>query len=686
MEGCVRFDGEPGISDPGRRELVRMMSRTTSLRWIAALLLLTVLAAGLVSTVSAQESDPGAAAASPTSEINNDISIGNESTTVIGSEEATPTDTPSGDEQNSDEQDTADSTDIPTSTPDGGIGGDSGGDISTGDGTPVSEETPTDTPIDEATPSPTETPNDVAAAASVSVTAVVYLCTNSYAGGDPSGDASCSPASGIDVGAIAGEDLLGIKTTDGSGSVSFDAPEGSSVSLSELVDTVPTGYVPDGNGTVFVTAADGATGAIVNIQVETAGRLQISNGQCPTSGEARSDFIVLGPLAIQSAGLGCAPRANTTLTLVGPGGTYTAVTDGQGNWIGTLPVGTYSVSNANDSAEVEVETGYTTIVLVVDYVPGPKGTLTVQRFDCAEGAEGTTIEIGGGPNNDSCLPSDKSVSVGGGDADTLLIDLGEDGTTSVDVAAGDYVVSDGSTPASIDVPVVEGSSVTVTINSTILTGSVSAAMFWCDSSVSGSVNPGNLGNWSNGCGRVGSGMVISLFDANGDLVSTASTGSNGSLSFSSLTPGRYSLSTSSGCALFANGADARSGFDLAAGDSIEILAFGCEEPSGGSEGPSDPGPDPGTIGGEDGGSTGGVGGGSIGSSDGSGYGGPSFGSPGYHTRNLAANPLASVSTLPATGEGTNDLANRMMLILLGFAALSAGAALQLSPDRRKRTR
>jgi len=192
---------------------------------------------------------------------------------------------------------------------------------------------------------------------------------------------------------------------------------------------------------------------------------------------------------------------------------------------------------------------------VVDYVPGPKGTLTVQRFDCAEGAEGTTIEIGGGPANDSCLPSNERVSVSGGDAAPILIDLGEDGATSVDVAAGDYVVSDGSTPASIDVPVTEGSSVTVTINSTILTGSVSASMFWCDSSVSSSVNPGNLGNWSNGCGRVGSGMVISLLDANGDLVSTATTGSNGSLSFSSLTPGQYSLSTSSGCALFANGAD-----------------------------------------------------------------------------------------------------------------------------------
>lgn len=663
-----------------------MKSRITTLRWIAALLLLLVLATGAMSSVSAQETDPGTLSATPTGEVQSDNAIGDDSATVIGSNDATATGTPTT-EPSSGDQGTGDVTDTPTSTPDGGIGGDSGGDVSTGDGTPVSEDTPTDTPTDEASPSPTDTPDDVAAAASVSVSAIVYLCSSSYAGGDPSGDANCAPASGIDVGAAAGDVDLGVKTTDGSGTASFDAPEASDVVLSEVLSTVPSGYVPDGNGTVFVTAEAGATGYIVNIQVETAGRLQISNGQCPTSGEARSEFIVIGPLAIQSAGLGCAPRGNTTLTLVGPGGTYSAVTDAQGNWIGTLPVGAYTVSNANTSEEVEVKSGYTTIVLVVDYMPGPKGTLTIQRFDCAEGDEGTTIEIGGGPANDSCLPSNKSVSVASvepGQA-PLIFDLGDDGSSSIDVAAGDYVVSDGSTPASIDVPVTEGSAVTVTINSTILTGSVSAAMFWCNSNASGSVNPGNLGNWSNRCGRVGSGTVISLLDSDGNLVSTASTGSNGTLSFSSLTPGRYSLSTSSGCALFANGADARNGFELSAGDTIEILAFGCEAPSGGSEGPSDPGPDPGTIGGDDGGSTGGVGGGAIGSSDGSGYGGPSFGSPGYHTRNLAANPLTGVSTLPATGEGTNDLADRMMLILLGFAALSAGAALQLSPKRGKRS-
>ncbi|MEZ4507003.1 MAG: hypothetical protein R2848_14405 [Thermomicrobiales bacterium] len=70
---------------------------------------------------------------------------------------------------------------------------------------------------------------------------------------------------------------------------------------------------------------------------------------------------------------------------------------------------------------------------------------------------------------------------------------------------------------------------------------------------------------------------MSLLDGSGNVVSTASTGGNGSLSFTNLVPGTYSLSSSSGCALFANGADARNGFTIAAGDTVQIAAFGCEE-------------------------------------------------------------------------------------------------------------
>jgi hypothetical protein len=233
------------------------------------------------------------------------------------------------------------------------------------------------------------------------------------------------------------------------------------------------------------------------------------------------------------------------------------------------------------------------------------------------------------------------------------------------------------------VQVAEGSSVTATINSTILTGSVSASMFWCGSSASASVNPSQWGNWTTGCGTARSGLTVSLLDSNGNVIATATTGANGTLSFSSLVPGRYSLSAEGGCALFANGADARNGFDLAAGDSIELAAFGCEEPSSVPEEPTDPGTGPGTIGGDDGtGSNGGVIGGG---GDGGFVGNSPIGGAGYHTRNLAANPLAGVSTLPATGEGANSINDQLLLMLLGLASLAAGAALSLSATRGKRT-
>ncbi|MCA9859762.1 MAG: hypothetical protein KC438_08570 [Thermomicrobiales bacterium] len=669
-----------------------MMRRSSMLRWLAALLLLSVMSTGVAAAVVAQEPSPTA-----TPQSQGEISIGDEPATVIGGEETTSTGD-SGEEPVNTEEEGAQSdpeespTEDPTvtETPTGdGIGGEEDPGVSTGDGTPGSEASPTETASEPAeTETPTPTATDTVEPASVGVSLVVYLCSSDYAGGDPSGSSDCSPAAGIGITASTAEGSLGTGATGGSGVVSFDAPEGSTVTFVEDQSTLPSGYVPDGSGSVTVQASDGASAYLVNIEVATAGRLQVSNGQCPTSGEARTEFIVVGPLAVQSAALGCEPDGGGAFTVTGSGGTYSVVTDGGGNWTGTLPVGEYTIANDNASTALEVRSGSTTIVLAVDYVPGPKGTLTIQRYDCAEGDEGTFITIDGGPNNESCVPSNQTVNVSslGGESAPLAIDLGEDGSTSVDVAAGDYVVTDGPTGASADVTVAEGSSVTATINSTILTGSVSASLFWCGSAVSGSVNPSNWGNWTTGCARSGAGIVVSLLDGDGNVISTASTGGNGSLNFTHLVPGTYRLSSASGCALFANGSDARNGFTIAAGDVVEIAAFGCDEPATMPEAPVEPAPNPGSIGGgggasNGGGSIGNNGGGSVAGGIGN-YTGSSLGNPGYHTRNLVANPLASVSTLPSTGEGTRGLGELSLLALLGFAALAAGAGLSLTQPRR----
>jgi hypothetical protein len=668
-----------------------MMSRSNPLRWLAALLLITILSSGLSATAIAQEEGTGATPApTATAAAEGDVSIGEDSSTVIA-EETEASQPEQSDEGGSEPSTDGTETGTPTE-PSGGIGGDEGTGIPTGEGTPTPDPSATETPTEEGSPSPspTSTPTEAVEAASVGVSVTIYTCSSAYDGGNPAGDANCSPASGVGVLASTSEGPIGGAYTNGSGVASFDAPEDQQVVFVEEQETLPSGYVPDGNGTASVTAGEGASAYIANIQVSTAGRLQISNGQCPTSEEARTEFIVVGPLAIQASALGCAPLAGASLTVTGPGGSYSVVTDAGGSWIGTVPVGSYTISNANSSAGLEVVSGATTIVLVVDYVPGAKGTLNVERFECGDGDEGTTISIGGGPNNASCVPSDRSVSVASaeGGAAPLVIDLGEDGSTSVEVAAGDYIVTDGPTGASAPVQVTEGETITASINSTVRTGAIAASLFWCSESVSGSVDPNTWGNWTTGCSRAGSGIVVSLIDGNGNVVSTSSTGGNGSISFSSLVPGTYSLSSSSGCALFANGADARNGFTIAAGDTVEIAAFGCEEPSYVPEEPEEPGPDPGSIGGGNGNPSGG--GGSIGNGDalgnGSGFSSSPFVTAGFHTRNLSMNPLANVSTLPATGEGTNGMANQTMLMLLGLAALAAGAAVSLQPARAKRSR
>ncbi len=364
-----------------------MMSRSNTLRWLAALVLLSVLATGLVAPAVAQEEGPGP---SPTATevAQGDVSIGEDSSAVIAEEPTAteePVTEPADPEEETDEPSVDETVTSTPTDPSGGIGDDEDTGVSTGEGTPTPEVSPTEEP------SPTPTPTEEVEAASVGVSVVIYTCTSAYSGGDPAGNGDCTPASGVGVSASTSEGPIGSGSTNGSGVASFDAPEGANVLFAEDQSTLPSGYVPDGNGTASVSASDGASTYIVNIQVSTAGRLQIANGQCPTTGEARTEFIVVGPLAIQASALGCEPHAGASLTVSGPGGTYSIVTYDDGNWIGTIPVGAYTISNAHSSASLEVVSGSTTIVLVVDYVPGAKGTLSVERYDCAEGDEGTTI-------------------------------------------------------------------------------------------------------------------------------------------------------------------------------------------------------------------------------------------------------------------------------------------------------
>ncbi len=163
-----------------------MMNRVNPLRWLAALLLLSVLSSGLASTALAQEEGVGAVP-TPTAVVEGDVSIGGDSTTVI-SEEPTATDVPDSppaqpgeatDEPSVDPTETP----IPTDTP-GGIGGDEGTGVSTGDGSPTPDGSATEIPTEEVSPTPS--PTETVEAASVGVSVTIYTCTSAFDGGDPS--------------------------------------------------------------------------------------------------------------------------------------------------------------------------------------------------------------------------------------------------------------------------------------------------------------------------------------------------------------------------------------------------------------------------------------------------------------------------------------------------------------------
>ncbi|MEZ4507001.1 MAG: hypothetical protein R2848_14395 [Thermomicrobiales bacterium] len=143
----------------------------------------------------------------------------------------------------------------------------------------------------------------------MSVSVTIYTCSSGYSGGDPGSDGNCGPAAGVGVSASSEGGPIGASTTNGSGVASFDAPEGETVTFTEDQSTLPSGFVPDGNGSASVAASDGASAYDRQYPGEH-GRADFRspNGQCPTSGEARTQFIVVGPLAMQAAGLGCQSR------------------------------------------------------------------------------------------------------------------------------------------------------------------------------------------------------------------------------------------------------------------------------------------------------------------------------------------------------------------------------------------
>ncbi len=157
-----------------------MLTRTSSIRWLSAVVLLLILVMGSGAIGSAQEEGSGTPSSTPAGDVGSRISIGDESVSGIGTEEAELPDATSTVTQDSAQSPENGATATETPIPDSGIGTNDDSGVSTGDGSPV----PGGTPAETETPAPAETPDEPVQATSVGVSVTIYLCTADYAGGE----------------------------------------------------------------------------------------------------------------------------------------------------------------------------------------------------------------------------------------------------------------------------------------------------------------------------------------------------------------------------------------------------------------------------------------------------------------------------------------------------------------------
>jgi len=311
-------------------------------------------------------------------------------------------------------------------------------------------------PRDGEVVSETQSEVQVAPVADVTVGAVVYNCTTDPAGADPGTVGTCTLASGVTISVAVGGTPTGSDSTSGSGTVSFLVPGGSALVFTEDTSTLATGFQPLYGSDAYLTASEGASVTFVNITETIAGRLQIVNGSCPTSGESRTEFRVIEPRSVAAAStLSCSATGGTIFQIyggsLGPDG-ISVVTGSDGAWRGYLPPAIYTVvDDSEESADVTVIADDVSLVIVVDYISAPLGVLNVSRFDCTdESNSGVEISFSGQQPDEAsdtdCEASDGDITIEVqaevSTASMMAFSLGSDGVAEVELPSGSYILTD----------------------------------------------------------------------------------------------------------------------------------------------------------------------------------------------------------------------------------------------------
>ena len=289
----------------------------------------------------------------------------------------------------------------------------------------------------------------------VFVSVFAFDCNVDPGAGDPAESADCTASQGLEVDVVIDDAAAGVQTTGVDGSATFGAPEGSILELTENAATIVAGYHSIGSGSAELTAAQDASVTFVHLAEPIAGRLQIVNGSCPTTGESRTEFRVIEPQSVAMASSpACQATGGTVFTIQGEslGGGISVVTGSDGAWRGYLVPGDYTViDDSGASAVVTVIANDISVVIVVDYVSAPLGLLNVSRFACTVDDEsGTEISFGLSEptvgDDDGCEATAGDIAIDVVEevsaADVATIDLGSDGVGEIELPGGSYILTD----------------------------------------------------------------------------------------------------------------------------------------------------------------------------------------------------------------------------------------------------
>ncbi|MDQ3044647.1 MAG: SpaA isopeptide-forming pilin-related protein [Chloroflexota bacterium] len=501
---------------------------------------------------------------------------------------------------------------------------------------------------------------DVVLVTTVDVAVYAYTC--------PAGFASlgeCTLANDVEFAATDGGVPITVASTVGGATTATVAAGGTLV-----IGSTTAGFAPYGGNGTMVNVAEGSIANFVRTlgpdATPTDGRLQIVNGTCPTSGEARTEFTVIEPDSFAAqAQVSCEPNAGTSFIISGAAlvTPITVTMDAGGTSRQFLAPGLYTVTedSTDDSTQVNVYEDALSAVIVVNYLVVPEGTLEIRRYQCTAGTtESTSIEVylsgtptpAPAPPEAACEAADGTIQLNDG----TPFDLGDDGAIVMDVPVDSYEFADLDTSTTESGVAVElGATTLVVITETVLTGTVSLSLADCDDSLAAEQDAADPAYWQTTCLNSVAGVDFWLVNDDLKSVGKQTTDSDGSAVWTNIDPGSYLIDTHANvCALFVNGADARTGFDVAIDQTASISLYTCAPLTSGG-GTNIPGIDP-----------------------------PVLGVVSAPILDTTADALY-VTELPSTGGGATESATLNagggVLALLGFF----GAALALM-DRKRRTR